>query len=230
MQVRWLIGFVSVGLSVMLSLGFADKNSEAELESGCAGSSCHAYQPGIVDLKGQENLKVKLLPRPEFQQLPLSAELLDSRGRIVDIQQRPGRQGLVLSAPEPGKYRVLVGSRAEQPLWDSLTVEVKPSVITLAPTRYGKATFDLFPVHPNPARGAALTRFVLPRESAVQLTLYTLAGKEIRTLFKGRLGEGFHEIRWETRDAFRRPLAADSYLLELDSGNKTVVKRVKVGE
>lgn len=229
MRARWWIGFLSLGLSVTLSLGFAEKTSEAELQAGCAGSNCHVYQKGIVDLKGQENLKVKLLPRPEFQQQPLSAELLDSRGRIVDIQQRPGHQGLVLSAPEPGKYRVLVGSRTDQPLWDSLTVEVKPSVITLAPTRYGQATFDLFPAHPNPARGAALTRFVLPRESAVQLTLYTLAGREIRILFKGHLGEGFHQVRWETRDSFRRPLAEGSYLLELESGDKTVVKRVKVG-
>src|SRR5262249_53559444 len=53
---------------------------------------------------------------------------------------------------------------------------------------------------PNPARGVATIRCVLPAASRVDLALYDVHGRRIATLARGAWDAGTREISWNTRD------------------------------
>lgn len=217
-------------IGVLGSSFLNDTENYKSNESGCAGSACHSMKSGLVTVKSHENLQVRLTPGKFLAGKKISAQLIDQNGRIVDFQNITRSGKLRLNAQEPGKYRVYVGYETDKPYWDSLNVEISKSLMSIPTSRFGTASFKFFPVHPNPAKEASIARFLLPSVSEVELSLFTTTGKKIRSIFRGELDKGLHEIFWETRDRSRRPLAPDTYLLELRYGKRKNVQRVYIAE
>jgi YVTN family beta-propeller protein len=58
------------------------------------------------------------------------------------------------------------------------------------------ATLQFAPIRPNPARGAAVMRFGLPRRAKVDLELFDLQGRRTRVLISGEREPGWYEVRW----------------------------------
>ncbi len=74
----------------------------------------------------------------------------------------------------------------------------------------GPTRLWLAPALPNPSRGQALVRFSLPRPGRVELALFDLRGRRVRTLLRGFRDAGEQEWVVSTRG-----LARGSYLLRL---------------
>jgi hypothetical protein len=53
---------------------------------------------------------------------------------------------------------------------------------------------------PNPFRGRAMLRFGLAREGDVQLELFDVTGRNVRTLAAGKHAAGEHTLTWDGRD------------------------------
>jgi flagellar hook assembly protein FlgD len=79
---------------------------------------------------------------------------------------------------------------------------------------------------PNPARDASKLEFVVPAAATVELEIRDVAGRRVRTIFRGELGAGRHVREWDGRDAEGRPVAAGVYFAELRAGADT--RTVKV--
>ncbi len=225
MRLRMTILVIVAGI---LSLGMLSDVQYKISKQGCAGSGCHTYKPGFMSLKKQDNLRVKVLPQFTAKESAISAELLSSDGKMVDFQEVAAGKDIVLKAPNPGKYKVIVGYQLAEPAWDSLSVTLAPSMINIPTSRYGTTAFKFFPIHPNPVTEGALLRFLLPEESFVQMTLFTLGGRKVRSIYKGRLAGGLHQIHFEARDLAKRPLEPGNYLCELRSGSRSLVQKIVV--
>jgi hypothetical protein len=52
------------------------------------------------------------------------------------------------------------------------------------------------PIRPNPALGEARMRFGLPRAAEVQLEVFDLQGRKVRTLAAGLQTAGWHDVSW----------------------------------
>lgn len=219
-------GFVFIAAGLFALAFFTNQHAFQAPEQGCSGSTCHAYSPGIVAVKQLENLEIRLTPQHMGNGGDISAELRDESGRMVDFHRTGRRGALVLKAPRPGTYRVLMGTTAPRPVWDSLTVHVKPSAMSIPTSRFGASAFEFMPLHPNPARQRGLTRFVIPQPGEVELSLFTPGGQKTRTIFEGHLGDGIHSVTWENRDDHGRRLPEGAYLLELRAGSRKTVQRV----
>jgi predicted outer membrane repeat protein len=87
-------------------------------------------------------------------------------------------------------------------------------------------TVQLGPVYPNPFRGSTNIRFANPLNAHVNVEVFDLAGRRIRTLEDGRLGSGEHSVRWDGRDANRRPVASGVYMLRVRVGTWSGSQRV----
>lgn len=220
--------FVFSFLCSILLLAFVTSNNHKSSETGCAGSKCHQYLPGFIRLENVENLKLKVVPDFKVKNTAISAELLNDQGQIVDFQETTYQKQFVLNAPRAGRYKVLVGYQMSRLYWDSLTVDVTNSTISIPTPRYGTSTFDFFPVHPRTVQDSAVLRFILPHDSEVEILLYTAAGKLVRRILKENLSAGMHELGWEAKDDLRRGLPAGKYLCELRSGRKKLVQPVYV--
>lgn len=73
--------------------------------------------------------------------------------------------------------------------------------------------FSLSPAYPNPFNPATAISFTLPSTQPVSLKIYDLLGREVSTLFSGKLDGGKHVMRWQA-DA----MAAGIYFCRLRAG------------
>lgn len=82
----------------------------------------------------------------------------------------------------------------------------------------------LFQNHPNPFRTSTTIRFSVPKfQSAktVQLNIYDLRGKLIKTLISEMSLGGNYQITWDAKDVFGRKVGTGLYIAVLKAGKST---------
>jgi hypothetical protein len=62
--------------------------------------------------------------------------------------------------------------------------------------------------------------------ASVQVTIYSLEGRELNTLYAGLAGVGFHEASWDGRDREGRTLASGTYFCKLQIDQWSVTRRI----
>lgn len=105
-------------------------------------------------------------------------------------------------------------------IWDSTQVAgVGESAATLAAT--------LRPNHPNPFRTRTTLRFDLPRRERVELQVFDIAGRLVRTLAGGaELAAGSHAVDWDARGEGGAPLTPGLYFARLRAGAVQATRRM----
>lgn len=68
---------------------------------------------------------------------------------------------------------------------------------------------------PNPFNPTTVIRFELPEAGRVDLSIYDVHGRRLRTLVAGELSGGAHERGWDGRDDLGRELPSGSYFARL---------------
>jgi hypothetical protein len=79
---------------------------------------------------------------------------------------------------------------------------------------------------PNPFSGRTLFSFHLEKAAAVELAVYDLRGRKLRTLASDSQTPGAHTAWWDGRDAAGRELPSGIYLYRLSDGLQTVSGRI----
>jgi spore coat protein A len=96
------------------------------------------------------------------------------------------------------------------------SVGVDPAPIT---------TLSFGPNRPNPFIEGTMLPFALPQAADVRFTAYDASGRLVRSLALGRQSAGAHVVRWDGRDDAGRKVAAGMYLLRLEVGDATLVRK-----
>ena len=84
----------------------------------------------------------------------------------------------------------------------------------------------LYPAAPNPFNPQTALRFELVRDGAIELDVYDVSGRLVRTLFHGQLPAGMHSEIWDGRDGSGRPLASGVYLVRFRGSDFLEFQRV----
>ncbi|MCB1161914.1 T9SS type A sorting domain-containing protein [bacterium] len=86
-----------------------------------------------------------------------------------------------------------------------------------------QAAIDRFAMRssPNPFNPATVLTFDLPRAATATLAIYDVAGRQLRTLFAGNLGEGSHSIPWDGRADTGSRLPSGIYLARLTAEGRS---------
>jgi hypothetical protein len=92
----------------------------------------------------------------------------------------------------------------------------------------GSGAIRLLENRPNPFRQSTTIRLSLARRERVDLTIYDVAGREVRTLVKRALPAGEHQYAWDGRDARGEPASAGIYLYRLKTEDGTRVKKMSL--
>jgi flagellar hook assembly protein FlgD len=74
-------------------------------------------------------------------------------------------------------------------------------------------------VFPNPFRSETTLRCSVPRRDAVELSIFDVAGRQVRILRTGETEAGTLETIWDGRDVAGRRVSAGVYLARLRTGN-----------
>lgn len=86
--------------------------------------------------------------------------------------------------------------------------------------------FTLEQNFPNPFNPETQIAFQLHRDGFVELKVYTLLGKEVRTLISAPMSAGSHRVEWNGRDEHGNSLASGIYLYRLKAGGVAQMKRM----
>ena len=68
---------------------------------------------------------------------------------------------------------------------------------------------------PNPFNPSTTIRFGVPHASLVELAIYDLKGRLVRTLVSDHLGAGDSQTDWDGLDGAGRPVASGAYLIRV---------------
>lgn len=79
---------------------------------------------------------------------------------------------------------------------------------------------------PNPSHGAASVHFDLTADETLNLTLYDLSGRQVRSLANGTFASGPHDVAWDGLDNAGRPAAAGVYLARLKGAHTTATQHL----
>jgi hypothetical protein len=80
---------------------------------------------------------------------------------------------------------------------------------------------------PNPTRGDLTVNFDLAAEENVELALFDVSGRLIRSLAKGHYAAGPHRVTWDGRDSRGRTASPGVYLARL-KGSRTSASQTVV--
>ncbi len=104
------------------------------------------------------------------------------------------------------------------------TASFNEGAMTLAPML--PTAFALDQNAPNPFNPTTTIRFALPEASQVNLVVYDLNGRAIRTLATGAFQPGNHSVVWDGLDANGRAVASGTYVYRLTTEKGSFVKRM----
>lgn len=105
-------------------------------------------------------------------------------------------------------------------LQESLT-GVEYEILPNVPTQY-----DLSQNFPNPFNPSTRIRFDLPNSENVQLRVYDILGREVRTLVNERYDGGSYMVTWDGKNDYGRQVATGVYIYQLRAGNFISTKKM----
>ncbi|MBK7703555.1 MAG: T9SS type A sorting domain-containing protein [bacterium] len=89
-----------------------------------------------------------------------------------------------------------------------------PSVLSLAQN------------YPNPFNPSTQIAYTVPRAGQVELRIFDLAGREVRTLVSGELAASTYVVEWNGRDEAGRQAASGTYYYRLRSEGQELTRKM----
>ena len=85
---------------------------------------------------------------------------------------------------------------------------------------------------PNPSSGRTSLRFSTPEQTDVQLTIYDVRGRLVRSLANGTRGIGSHVVNWDGRDHAGRSVPTGTYFgrltVQIDGKQDVQVRKIAI--
>ena len=135
-----------------------------------------------------------------------------------------------IACPGPGTWTVRVEAHAvafgPQPFGLCVTVDDSPVTGIAAAPAPPPPALALALSGPVPAVGHSDFRLTLPTAGAVELSVYDLEGRRVRTLLDASLPAGTHPGVWDGTDASGRPVGPGVYWYRLIAGASSLARRI----
>ncbi len=86
--------------------------------------------------------------------------------------------------------------------------------------------FNLVQNYPNPFNPVTTVEFSLPNDDQVNLAIYDLLGKRIRTLIDGKYQAGDHRVVWDATDESGKSVSSGTYFYVLTTKNARMTRKM----
>jgi hypothetical protein len=88
------------------------------------------------------------------------------------------------------------------------------------------AGFTVNAVYPNPFNPSTSVRMYIPQSSDLELAVYDVQGRKVRSLHTGGISSGWHTMVWDGRDDAGRGQASGMYFLRALSAGEVSVQKM----
>ena len=93
----------------------------------------------------------------------------------------------------------------------------------------GKMIPDVFALHqnyPNPFNPVTTLRYDLPEDAMVNITIYDMIGRVVKTMVNSQQNAGFKSVRWDATNNAGSPVSAGLYLYMIQAGEFRQTKKM----
>ena len=117
---------------------------------------------------------------------------------------------------------------------EEITLELPDNIYIIISTQYlslsdilGLPTeFALHHNYPNPFNPVTTLRYDLPEQANVNIIIYDLLGREVRTLVNTTQDAGFKSVIWDATNDYGKPVSAGVYLYKIRAGEFVQTKKM----
>ena len=86
--------------------------------------------------------------------------------------------------------------------------------------------YTLHQNYPNPFNPVTTLRYDLPENSLVNIIIYDLLGRQVKTLVNQTQNAGFKSIIWNATNNYGKPVSAGVYLYQIQAGEFVQTKKM----
>jgi hypothetical protein len=86
--------------------------------------------------------------------------------------------------------------------------------------------FALHQNYPNPFNPVTTLRYDLPENGHVNITIYDMLGRQVKTLINQTQDAGFKSVLWNATNDFGKPVSAGVYLYKIQAGEFVQTKKM----
>ena len=80
-------------------------------------------------------------------------------------------------------------------------------------------TYELYNAYPNPFNPITTLRYDLPENAVVNITIYDMMGRQVKSLVNGLEPAGYRSIQWDATNDTGQPVSAGLYLYMIQAGD-----------
>ena len=99
-------------------------------------------------------------------------------------------------------------------------VSIKPTDESLP------GAIKLHAAYPNPFNPITTLRYDLPENSLVNITIYDMLGRQVKTLINQTQDAGFKSVIWDATNDYGKPVSAGVYLYQIQAGEFVQTKKM----
>jgi hypothetical protein len=86
--------------------------------------------------------------------------------------------------------------------------------------------FALHQNYPNPFNPVTTLRYDLPENDLVNITVYDMLGRQVKTLINKTQDAGYRSIIWDATNDYGKPVSAGIYLYQIQAGEYISTKKM----
>jgi len=86
--------------------------------------------------------------------------------------------------------------------------------------------YGLYHNTPNPFKDATIINYAVPQRSEVEIAVYSVTGRLIKTLVKGEMEAGYYSVKWDGRDNNGKRVSQGVYFYKMISGDFSSVQKM----
>jgi len=86
--------------------------------------------------------------------------------------------------------------------------------------------FSLHQNYPNPFNPVTTLRYDLPENSLVNIIIYDMLGREVKTLINQTQDAGYRSVIWNATNDYGKPVSAGIYLYQIQAGEYISTKKM----
>jgi hypothetical protein len=193
---------------------------------GCEGTGCHVASRNIFQVVPQNNYKIKIVFNNKKLGILKGAELIDSRGKVVDFVESSFQNPLILSAPAGGTYTIYGAIKTDELKCESEKITFGNRNFNIPDISSTLSKFELYSNHPNPFNKQTIIKFSLIKADFVELDIFTGDNKFVRNLVKSNYKAGIHHVVWDGLDQYNRPVSSGLYFYHIKTSDNSQTRRM----
>jgi len=87
-------------------------------------------------------------------------------------------------------------------------------------------TYTLHQNYPNPFNPVTTLRYDLPENAMINITIYDMLGREVKTLMDQTQDAGYRSVIWDATNDYGKPVSAGIYLYQIQAGEYMQTKKM----